>query len=117
MTDNAPGNCANFWARASEFSKGNSDGSPEGKAEANDGGAADARLGVAIESIGVDSAWLSPGVCIGKEFREITGVDRGWLSWDVATVIACRLECWKKKIMEERSWKINLWTAFNITNP
>ena len=55
MTDNAPGNCANFWASASEFSKGNSDGSPEGKAEAKDGGAADAKLGVAIESIGVDS--------------------------------------------------------------
>lgn len=76
MTVNAPGNCANFWA-ISEFSKGNSDGSPDDRAEANDGGAAAARLGVAIESMGVDSDWLSPGVCIGKEFREITGVDRG----------------------------------------
>ena len=45
--------------------------------EENEGGAAEARLGVAMENIGVDREWLSPGVCRGIELREITGVDRG----------------------------------------
>lgn len=59
------------------FSRWKSGGKPDGKAEENDGGATAARLGVAMEKFGVDSEVLSPGVCSGKELREITGVDSG----------------------------------------
>ena len=89
----AAGYCANFCARDSVLSRWKSGGKPDGKAEENVGGAAPARLGVAIEKIGVESELLSPGVCSGKEFNEITGVDKGWFSWDDATVNPWRLGC------------------------
>ena len=90
--------CANFWARDSLLSIGKSAGKPEGRAEENDGGAP-ARLGVAMENMGVDRLLLSPGVCMGKLFRDITGVDRGW-SCPEAPVIPCRLGC---KCRKERT--------------
>lgn len=92
----AAGYCANFWARDSALSRAKSAGNPEGSAEENDGGPPP-RLGVAMENMGVDRVWLSPGVGMGKLFREITGVDRGWLSCPDAPVIPCRLGCWCRK--------------------
>lgn len=85
----AAGYCANFWARDSLLSIAKSAGKPEGRAEENDGGAP-ARLGVAMENMGVDKLLLSPGVCMGKLFRDITGVDRGW-SCPEAPLIPCLL--------------------------
>ena len=72
----AAGYCANFWARDSGLSIAKSAGNPEGREEENDGGAPE-RFGVAMENMGVDRVGLSPGVCKGKLFREITGVDKG----------------------------------------
>lgn len=107
----AVGNCASFWAKASVFSRWKSDGNPDGKAEENDGGAAEAKLGVAMENMGVERVWLSPGVCRGKE---ITGVDRGWLSCDGTADIPWRLGCWKvdqeeiNKNIDKTAWFVGL---------
>ena len=90
-----PWYCAILWARDSVLlSIEKSAGNPEGRAEENDGGAP-AMLGVAMEKIGVEREWLSPGVCIGKLFNDMTGVDKGW-SWAEATM-PCRLCCWYRK--------------------
>lgn len=71
-------------------------GNPEGRPEEKDGGAPPI-LGVAMENMGVDSVWLSPGVGMGKLFNEITGVDRGWLSCAEPAIIPCRLVCRYRK--------------------